>query len=106
MSDSRSRIADDEEQYERYCLHYDVEPEYEPPNFSYRGGGLDCYGNHANIIESCFRSGKSKLEYETTWQQFCEEQDRKKKEIKEKIAAAKAKLTPEEIKLLNIKWAK
>lgn len=99
MSDSRSRIADDEEEYESLCKEFGVKEELvETPI----GLMTDAYGEHSRLLKEAYKNSWTKGEFDKKWKQSRDEKARKKKEEKQKIAAAKAKLTPEELSLLNL----
>jgi len=95
MGDSRSAIADDEDYYLSLCNKYGEQARWDLY-------GIDIYGNHAIFLEK-YNQGQLGADFQKAKSEFFGEIERKEKEIKEKIAAAKAKLTEEEIKLLGIK---
>jgi len=52
MSDSRSRWADDENEYERLCEYYGVKPELEMTTI---GLMTSCYGEQAQLLEESYK---------------------------------------------------
>lgn len=99
MSDSRSRIADDEEEYEFLCKEFGVKEELVETPF---GLMSDTYGEHSHLLKEAYKNTWTRGEFDKEWTKARKEKADKKKEQKQKIAAAKAKLTPEELTLLNI----
>jgi lysozyme family protein len=62
----------------------------------------DTYGEHSRLLKEAYKNTWTRGEFDKEWAKVCKEKADKNKEQKQKIAAAKAKLTPEELELLDL----